>query len=56
MDNIVKTQMVTSGEVGKILGSVDYAKLNGAIYPNIKPIIAHDHPGFTEIYFSFIQG
>ena len=56
MDNIVKTQMVTCGEVDKILGSVDYAKLNGAIHSNMKPIIAHDHPGLAEIYFSFIQG
>ena len=47
--DMVKTQTVTCGEVDMILGSVDYAKLNVAICPNIKPTIAHYHPGFDEI-------
>ena len=49
--DMVKTQTATCGEVDMILGSVDYAKLNVAICPNIKPTIAHYHPGFDEIYF-----
>ena len=49
--DMVKTQTVTCGEVDMILGSVDYAKLNVAICPNIKPTIAHYHPSFDEIYF-----
>jgi hypothetical protein len=49
--DMVKTQTVTGGEVDMILGSVDYSKLNVAICPNIKPTIAHYHPGFDEIYF-----
>lgn len=51
VDDIVKTQTVTCGEVDMILGSVDYAKVNVAICPNIKPTIARFHPGFGEIYF-----
>jgi hypothetical protein len=29
----------------------DYSRLNAAIYPNIKPIIVHVHPGLDRIYF-----
>ena len=51
LKDMVKTQTVTCGEVDMILGSSDYAKLNVAICPNIKPTIAHFHPEFDEIYF-----
>jgi mannose-6-phosphate isomerase-like protein (cupin superfamily) len=49
--DIVKTQTFTCGEVDMIVSSADYSKLNVAICPNIKPTIAHYHPGFDEIYF-----
>ena len=49
--DMVKTQTVTCGEVDMILSTADYAKLNVAICPNIKPTIAHYHPEFDEIYF-----
>ena len=49
--DMVKTQTVTCGEVDRILSTADYAKLNVAICPNIKPTIAHYHPEFDEIYF-----
>jgi hypothetical protein len=49
--DMVKTQTVTCGEVDMVVSTADYAKLNVAICPNIKPTIAHYHPEFDEIYF-----
>ena len=49
--DIVKARKVTCGEIDRILGSADYGRLNGAICPKLKPIIAHFHPGLDEIYF-----
>jgi len=49
--DIVKAQKVMCGEIDLILGSADCGRLNGAICPSIKPIIARFHPSRDEIYF-----
>lgn len=50
IDAIVK-QTPSCGEVIMMLTSSDCDELNVAYCPDIKPTIAHYHPGFDEIYF-----